>query len=89
MKRFNDFIKRFAKNKLALIGIVVLAVIILAAIFAPILTKYDYYSQNLSESFLKPSKAHLMGTDKFGRDISHEFCMAQEFPLKSDLFPWQ
>ena len=82
MKRFNDFIKRFAKNKLAIIGIVVLAVIILAAIFAPILTKYDYYSQNLSESFLKPSKAHLMGTDKFGRDIFTRILYGARVSLK-------
>lgn len=82
MKRFNDFIKRFAKNKLAIIGIIVLAVIVLAAIFAPILTKYDYYSQNLSESFLKPSKAHIMGTDKFGRDIFTRILYGARVSLK-------
>lgn len=82
MKRFNDFIKRFAKNKLALIGIMVLAVIILAAIFAPILTKYDYYTQNLDEKFLTPSEAHIMGTDKFGRDIFTRILYGARVSLK-------
>lgn len=82
MKRFNDFIKRFAKNKLAIIGIVVLAVIILAAIFAPVLTKYDYYTQNLDEKFLTLSKAHLMGTDKFGRDIFTRILYGARVSLK-------
>lgn len=82
MKRFNDFIKRFAKNKLAIIGIVVLAVIILAAIFAPVLTKYDYYTQNLDEKFLTPSEAHIMGTDKFGRDIFTRILYGARVSLK-------
>lgn len=82
MKRFNDFIKRFAKNKLALIGIIVLAVIILAAIFAPVLTKYDYYTQNLDEKLLTPSKAHIMGTDKFGRDIFTRILYGARVSLK-------
>lgn len=82
MKRFNDFLKRFAKNKLALIGFIVLVVIVLAAIFAPVLTKYDYYTQNLDEKFLTPSKTHIMGTDKFGRDIFTRILYGARVSLK-------
>ena len=60
--------RRFRKNKLAMIGLAVILLLILSAIFAPILSPYDYKSQNLLETFLWPCKEHLLGTDNFGRD---------------------
>ena len=63
-----DVWRRFRKNKLAMIGLAVILLLILSAIFAPILSPYDYKSQNLLETFLWPCKEHLLGTDNFGRD---------------------
>jgi len=63
-----DVWRRFRKNKLAMIGLAVILLLILSAIFAPILSPYDYKSQNLMETFLWPCKEHLLGTDNFGRD---------------------
>lgn len=46
-----------------------LALVVLGAILAPVLTPYDYDIQNLGNSFAPPSAAHWLGTDEFGRDL--------------------
>lgn len=46
-----------------------LALVILAAIFAPLLTPYAYDVQALKEAYQPPSAAHWLGTDEFGRDL--------------------
>ena len=64
-----DFWRRFRRNKMALMGLVILAFIILAAIFAPLIAPYDYAKQVYGERFVSPNYRHLFGTDNFGRDI--------------------
>lgn len=63
------FFEKFYKNKLAVIGGVLLFIIILSAIFAPVIAPYPPEQQNLLNKLKPPSGEHLMGTDKFGRDI--------------------
>lgn len=46
-----------------------LLLVVLGAIFAPVLTPYDYDIQALTNAFQPPSLAHPMGTDEFGRDV--------------------
>ena len=57
------------KNKLAIIGAVILLLLILAAIFAPQLAPYDPLEQKVIEGLNPPSAAHWFGQDKLGRDI--------------------
>lgn len=61
--------RTFARNKGAMIGIFILLVFAVAAIFAPLLTPYDPTAQDLSSAFLAPSAAHWFGTDDLGQDI--------------------
>ena len=51
------------------IGTAMLAAIVLAGVFAPLLTSYDPYSQDLSNFLLPPSWEHPFGTDMVGRDV--------------------
>lgn len=46
-----------------------LALLVLAAVFAPWLTPYDYDIQALKDAYQRPSATHLLGTDEFGRDL--------------------
>lgn len=46
-----------------------LALVVAAAVFAPLLTPYAYDAQDLPASFQPPSALHLLGTDEFGRDL--------------------
>lgn len=68
-RQFPEVWRRFKKNKRAILGACLLILIILAAIFAPYLTKYDPYTQDLDNMFARPSFEHLCGTDNYGRDI--------------------
>lgn len=61
--------RTFARNKGALIGVLILLIFAIAAIFAPLLTPYDPTAQDLSSAFLAPSAAHPFGTDDLGQDI--------------------
>ena len=62
-------LKRLSKNKLAMAGGMILLLIILAAIFAPILTPYTYEQMDGTHILEGPSRAHICGTDLFGRDM--------------------
>ena len=64
-----DAWSRFRKNKLALISLVFLIVIILLAVFVPVLSPYTYDEMDTARINALPSTLHLLGTDKFGRDI--------------------
>ena len=61
--------RRFAKNKLALACVFLLAGIVLLCILAPYIAPYDYAKISLAEAKCPPSAAHLFGTDGLGRDI--------------------
>ncbi len=60
---------RFKKNKLALFGLIFLTILILGAILVPMLSPYNYESQDILNRNALPSLAHPFGTDKLGRDI--------------------
>lgn len=61
--------KKFKRNKMAVIALIVLGTLIFASAFAPLLTSYDPEAISLTERTLAPSKTHLLGTDKVGRDV--------------------
>jgi peptide/nickel transport system permease protein/oligopeptide transport system permease protein len=65
---------RLRKNKLAMLGLTLVIIICLAAIFAPYITQYDPYEQLIwkegrSAQLAPPSAKHWFGTDVYGRDI--------------------
>lgn len=64
------FIKSsFYKNYLAVAAGIVVALIVILALFAPVLAPYDPNQQNLSLSLSASSSDHILGTDKVGRDV--------------------
>lgn len=68
-KSMNRSLRKLLKNKLAIAGIGVFSLILLASVLAPLLTKYDPLQVNMSAVLQAPSKEHILGTDKIGRDI--------------------
>jgi len=64
----HTILHRFLKNKLAMIGFILLTLFVLAAIFAPILTSYARDSIDLMNIESHPTLKHLLGTDELGRD---------------------
>lgn len=61
--------RRFARNKAALVALVVIVLITLAVLLAPLLAHADPNATDLASVLLPPSPAHLLGTDEFGRDV--------------------
>lgn len=62
-------LRRFIKNKLAVVGFILLVLFVLTAIFAPLLTTYQRDSIDLLNIESSPSLGHLLGTDELGRDV--------------------
>lgn len=67
--RRREFVRALMRNKGALAGLIILVLLILAAIFAPVITTYDPIQISPRDRTLPPSRDHWMGTDAFGRDI--------------------
>lgn len=60
---------RLNKNRLAMVGLYVLIILVLMAIFADFVAPFSFKEQNLLNTFAKPNATHWFGTDNFGRDI--------------------
>lgn len=79
--------RKFSENKLALSALAVLLIILLIAIFAPVLAPYDPAEQ-FDTLFLPPSwydegkTAYLLGTDELGRDIFSRLVYGARLSLK-------
>jgi ABC-type dipeptide/oligopeptide/nickel transport systems, permease components len=64
-----DAWKRFRKNHLAIGGLFVLAFLILVSLTGPLISRFDYASNNLTMTNISPNWVHPFGTDELGRDI--------------------
>lgn len=60
---------RLKKNKMALLGLIIIVCLIIVAIFGPIFSSHTYDEQNLMMTNSSPSWEHWFGTDNLGRDI--------------------
>src|SRR5690242_19652614 len=66
--RLRAFVRRFARNRLALVGLLIIALEIVCALAAPLISPYDPLDQKLDQLTQPEGAAHLMGTDELGRD---------------------
>ena len=64
-----DAWRRFRRNRLAVIGLLIVAVIVTAAVLAPWLAPQDPAKQSLFEKRARPGGKYILGADEFGRDI--------------------
>ncbi|MEN2984248.1 MAG: oligopeptide ABC transporter permease [Dictyoglomaceae bacterium] len=78
--------KRLAKNRLALVGLSIVLIIVIIAIFADYIAPYDPLKVDLSKHLLPPSREHLLGTDEFGRDILSRIIFGARVSLQIGFF---
>jgi len=76
------FRRRFLRHKLAVASLIVLILIVLAIVFAPVLTKYEPATQDLYNIRKPPSGKHWFGTDVLGRDEFTRVLFAGRISLK-------
>ena len=68
VNEWKRFRRVFLNRKLVILGLVVLFLLIMCAIFAPLLAPYNPYKQDLRSVLQPPSPQHVLGTDSLGRD---------------------
>ena len=66
---FRRIIRVLLSRKLVVFGLVIIFLLLVAVIFADVLTPYDPYKTSLRETLQQPSWSHLLGTDNLGRDL--------------------
>jgi len=69
ISEFQRFRRVFFGRRVVIFGFVIIVVLIIAAIFAPLLAPYDPYQQDLKSALQHPNAAHWLGTDEIGRDV--------------------
>ncbi|MEA1940504.1 MAG: nickel transporter permease [Candidatus Caldatribacteriota bacterium] len=57
------------KSPLTMIGLTLILILVIVAIFAPYIAPHDPVTMHLDKRLAPPSKDHLLGTDELGRDI--------------------
>ena len=66
--QLRDIWRRYRKNKLAFVGLVVVGILVFIAIFEPFLSPYDAHDLNTANTLAPPDSEHWFGTDANGRD---------------------
>jgi len=66
---WGDAFVRLRRNRLAVVGAVLIISLALASIIVPLISPYEFDEQNLNAVLEGPSHAHLLGTDGLGRDV--------------------
>lgn len=61
--------RRFVKNRMAVVGLILLTIIVLISVFAPLLTSHDPLDSDMYNIEAPPSDEHILGTDDMGRDV--------------------
>lgn len=67
--RRRTLLRRLLANPATLLGAVLCAVVVLAALFAPLLAPHDPIDQSIVDRLAPPSAAYPLGTDAYGRDV--------------------
>lgn len=64
-----ELLKNLIKNKMALIGFIVIGVFLFAGLLAPLISPHDPLAANLPNRLARPSSQNFLGTDELGRDV--------------------
>ncbi|MDX8455310.1 ABC transporter permease [Mesorhizobium sp. VK9D] len=78
---FRSFLGQFRKNRLGVLGAVLVIVIVATAIFAPLIITHDPTQIMMGPRLAAPSIDFLLGTDQLGRDTFSRIIMGGRIPL--------
>ncbi|HPJ96042.1 MAG TPA: ABC transporter permease, partial [Syntrophales bacterium] len=78
----SDFWKRFFRNKMAVVGGMVVLFLFMVSVLAPWLAPYEPNAIDLTNILAPPSPAHWFGTDQLGRDVLSRMIWGAGISLK-------
>jgi peptide/nickel transport system permease protein len=82
---YSDAVRRFRKNRIAVAGLVVLILLILVAIFAPLLALHDPTQFFFNHKLEAPNSYFPLGTDNLGRDVYSRMIYGARISLPTGL----
>ncbi|MDF2628052.1 MAG: transporter permease [Symbiobacteriaceae bacterium] len=77
----NYVLRRFLRHKLAVVGLVILTLLVLVAVFAPQIAPYDPNKFDAVSMVDTPTKEHWLGLDQVGRDVLSRVIYASRISL--------
>jgi peptide/nickel transport system permease protein len=63
------FLRAYMRNRVAVLGVVIVTLMIVGAVFAPWIAPYDPNTLHVADRLTPPGAQYLLGTDEFGRDL--------------------
>ena len=78
---FLRVMKQLSRNKMAVVGLIILVIEIILAILAPVIAPYDYTQMDILNMFAPPSAQHIFGCDDLGRDIFSRILIGARYSL--------
>jgi len=66
---WKDAFRRMCKNKMAVLGAIIIIALLILAIFAPYIAPSHYAEGSLKDNYAKPGDKYLLGADFMGRDV--------------------
>ncbi len=79
---FRLALRRLLRNPTTIIGLILVALALACAVFAPLIAPYDPIFGNLRDHLQAPSAVHAFGTDNLGRDIASRVMFGSQISLK-------
>ena len=83
---FRGFWRSFRRSRMGLVGLFMLLVVVLMAVFAPVIAPYDpkeVVRVTIDDIYAAPSATHWLGTDDTGRDAAFSLNIAKVSPFSN------
>ena len=84
-RRWATLWRRFKRNKLAVVGLVIVVIMVLTAVFAPLIAPSDPQAQDYALTLQPPGEGGLMGTDSLGSDVFSRVVYGARISLQASL----
>ena len=78
--------RNLLRNKFIVIGGTIILIMVLIAIFAPFLTQYEFGELDMANRNTPPGPGHIMGTDRYGRDVWTRIAYGSRISLTVSIF---
>ncbi len=81
-RRIGDVLQRLSHQPLGLLGLILVSVVVLSAVFANVIAPYDPVSIDVLNRLKPPTAEHWLGTDQLGRDTFSRLLFGGQIALK-------